>query len=276
MRWAFHAWFFTSFIVWNASALWLGKEQLISGVAASVGLLLSPLVIGGCALPFAWLAERRAEERHQRQIQEMERQKREANLRLLILQAQIEPHFLFNTLASLRASLREDVRVAEAMVDALVRHLRAVLPVIRSDADTSTLAEQVSICSSYLELISIRMEGRLSFGIAVPDSMRGIPFPPMVLLTLVENAVKHGIEPRVGAGRIEIEAEHVRTARGRSVVVRVKDDGVGLSTGPRKGVGLCNVREQLAQRYGELGQLSLCSRAGGGVVACIVVPASGS
>jgi len=188
-----------------------------------------------------------------------------------VLQAQIEPHFLFNTLASLRALLREDVIRAEAMVDALVRHLRAVLPVIRAEGGISTLSDQIAICASYLELMATRMECRLTYDIDVPGTLLHAPFPPLILLTLVENAVKHGVEPKVGAGHISIQARIAGTAD-CAIVTKVVDTGVGLAPGLGRGLGLQNVREHLALRYGERAALSLSSPPEGGAVACIRIP----
>jgi sensor histidine kinase YesM len=226
------------------------------------------------ALPVALLWERRVEERHQREIGELQRHRQAANLRLLVLQAQIEPHFLFNTLASLRALLHEDVAQAEAMIDALVRHLRAVLPVMRADSGLSTLEDQLAICASYLDLMATRMEGRLTYRIEVPSTLLHTPFPPLMLLTLVENAIKHGIEPKTGGGCIHIEAERTSCAAGAAIITRVIDDGVGLSTGLGHGLGLRNVREQLALRYAEQASLSLSTPPEGGAIACIQIPLS--
>jgi hypothetical protein len=275
-RRVFLGWYLASFLAWNWAVIELRMHRLVGPGAPAFGLLLWPVIVVACALPVALLWERRVEERHQREITEIQRQRQEANLKLLVLQAQIEPHFLFNTLASLRALLREDVIQAEAMVDALVRHLRAVLPIMRADSGASTLSDQLAICVSYLELMVTRLEGRFSYGIDVPDALLHAPFPPLMLLTLVENAIKHGIEPKTGAARICIEARLVHTD-GFSILARVIDDGVGLSPGLGHGLGLRNVREQLALRYGEHAALSLSSppEGGAGAVACILIPFEG-
>jgi sensor histidine kinase YesM len=230
----------------------------------------------GLALPVALLWERRVRARHEREIADLQRARQEANLRLLVLQAQIEPHFLFNTLASLRSLIREDIAQAEAMVDSLARHLRAILPAMRTDCGISTLSDQLAICSTYLELMASRMEGRLTYRIDVPCVLLSAPFPPLLLLTLVENAVKHGIEPKAGAGLISIEVRRILSAAGCAIAARVSDDGPGLSTGLTHGLGLKNVREQLALRYGEQAAFSLCSLPCGGAVACIQIPLHGA
>ncbi|MGH8258885.1 MAG: histidine kinase, partial [Steroidobacteraceae bacterium] len=121
------------------------------------------LASGGISLRTYLEEQRRAvEEAHEQELGELQLQRRQADLQLLVLQAQIEPHFLFNTLASLRSLLRQDVGRAEAMLDALVAHLRAALPVIRDTKETSTLEEQLAICSSYLELMTVRLPDRLT------------------------------------------------------------------------------------------------------------------
>ena len=271
----FLGWYVISFLTWNWAALELRVHRLIGPGGPAFGLFLwLPLVVA-CAWPVAVLWERRVEGRHQREIAVLQRHRQETNLKLLVLQAQIEPHFLFNTLASLRALLREDATRAEAMVDALVRHLRAVLPVVRTDSETSTLSDQLVICASYLEIMANRMEGRLAYGIDVPHPLLQTPIRPLMLLTLVENAVKHGIEPKVGAGRIRIEAERMTDTAGFAVAVRVIDNGVGLSRSVGHGLGLRNVREQLALCYGNRAALSLVSPPEGGTIACLQIPLDG-
>jgi hypothetical protein len=271
-RWIFLGWYGLSCLTWNWVIVELRMHRLIGPAGQAYGLLLWLAVMVACALPVALLWERRAEERHQREIAGLQRHRQETNLKLLVLQAQIEPHFLFNTLASLRALLREDATRAEAMVDALVQHLRAVLPVVRTDSAASTLADQLVICGSYLEIMANRMEGRLAYGIDVPPPLLQTPFSPLMLLTLVENAIKHGIEPKVGAGRIRIEAERIVDTTGFAIAVRVIDNGVGLSRSVGHGLGLRNVREQLALRYGSRAALSLVSPPEGGTIACLQIP----
>lgn len=231
------------------------------------------LLSGGLALP-SYLGEQRRliEEARERKVHELQLQKRQADLELLILQAQIEPHFLFNTLASLRSLLRQDVGRAEAMIDALVEHLRATIPVFRQSTQRSTLSEQLRICSSYLELMRVRLPDRLTYRIDVPESLRSASFPPLILLTLVENAVKHGIEPKAGAGHIRIDALREQRAEGAHLRVSVTDNGAGLSAGLGHGVGLSNIRVQLALKYGDRAALSLTSGAEAGAVASIDIP----
>lgn len=274
-RWALLGWYVGSLIIWGGGLVALASQGFIQPRAVPVGMLLWPLFMLTCALPVTWIVERQVEERHQREMADLERHRQETNLKLLVLQAQIEPHFLFNTLASLRALLREDVRQAEAAIDALVQHLRAVLPIVRTETGDSSLSDQLAICSSYLQLMTIRLENRLTFRFEIPGSLLAASVPPLMLLTLVENAVKHGIEPFPGPGYVTIEAERLSRPAGAFMEVRVIDTGAGLSTGPGGGLGLKNIREQLALRYGEQATLSLCSLPAGGTIASIVLPLSG-
>ncbi len=210
----------------------------------------------------------------QREMDSLRRQKSEADLRLTVLQAQVEPHFLFNTLASVRSLVRQDPTRAEATVDALVDHLRATLPKFRAGSGevSPTLADQIEICASYLAVMKVRMGERLEYDIDVPAELRTHAFPPLILISLVENAIKHGIEPKMGGGHVWISAEIIQRGAGPAVAVNVEDDGLGLRPGLSDGVGLANVRAQLETRYGEQARLTLISRDGGGVTATVCVP----
>jgi signal transduction histidine kinase len=232
---------------------------------------------GGLALAAYFGEQRRLlEEARKRQLGEIKLQKEQADLRLLVLQAQVEPHFLFNTLASLRSLLRQDVNRAESTVDALVEHLRSSMPVFRGAKKGSTLADQLRLCASYLELMMVRMSDRLSYGINLPKELEDTYFPPLLLITLVENAIKHGIEPKPGPGRIRIDARREMRSDGAYVVVDVEDNGRGLTTGLGNGVGLANIRAQLALKYGDRALFSLAGGSEGGAVATIAIPESGA
>jgi len=193
----------------------------------------------------------------------------ESDMRLTVLQAQIEPHFLFNTLASIRPLIRQDASRAESALDALAAHLRAVIPQMRTSGTvTSTLGQQADICASYLDLMKVRMGERLRVEINVPPDLRAQPFPPLILLSLVENGIKHGIEPKPGPGKIILKA----SIAGAELQVSVIDDGVGLKDGLSGGLGLANVREQLEMRYQTAARLSIATHAEGGTMAEIVIP----
>jgi LytS/YehU family sensor histidine kinase len=269
---AFRGLFTVFFLTLGATLFTLIIDGITSMSIAIVAMLLLPVISACCAVPVARFLERRFHERQQRELAEVQRRQQETNFRLLVLQAQIEPHFLFNTLASLRALLREDIDQAEGLVDALVSHLRAVIPRIRSDVGTSTLSDQLAICASYLDLMSIRLDGRLTYTIDVPDSLRDAVVPPLMLLTLVENSIKHGIEPKGEYGRVHIDARRSLHPAGAQITIAVTDDGVGLAYPTDGGLGLQNLREQLALRYGDRASLSLVSPAAGGAMASLLIP----
>lgn len=234
-------------------------------------LVIYGLFGGGLALR-AYFSEQRRWQRHKHQqtLDSARRQAQEADLKLGVLQAQVEPHFLFNTLASVRALVRQDPAQAESLLDALVDFLRSTIPLLRDGqaAMHSTLGQQLDICQSYLVLMRLRMGGRLDFNIRAEPALRQQSFPPALLITLVENAIKHGIEPKRGLGLVEI----VATQSDGRLHVQVIDNGVGLQPGLGSGMGLVNVREQLANRFGDKAMLVLSPLAGCGVRAEVVIP----
>jgi sensor histidine kinase YesM len=176
----------------------------------------------------------------------------EAELKLM--QAQVEPHFLFNTLASVQYLTETDPKQASALLGHLIDYLRAALPQLR--ARSSTLAREASLAQAYLSILAMRLGPRLHFDIDVPEELRDHPFPPNLLISLVENAIKHGIEPSADGGTVTLTA----TRAGDSVVVTVADTGCGTSAqtaGSQGGVGLSNVRERVAALYGARGRFSL-------------------
>jgi sensor histidine kinase YesM len=225
-------------------------------------LLLLLIIGGGFALP-AYFSEKKRWADYSRRA--------ETDLKLTVLQAQVEPHFLFNTLASVRSLVTTDPQRAAQTIDALARHLRATLPKFRAQAGfaPSTLAEQFAICASYLELMQLRLGERLAVALDLPEALRDAPFPPLLLISLVENAIKHGVEPKPGAARITLRA---RALDGERLEVLVEDDGAGLALGMGEGTGLANIRAQLVTRFGADASFELEGRASGGVTARLVVP----
>jgi hypothetical protein len=169
--------------------------------------------------------------------------------RLAAMQAQIEPHFLFNTMASVQQLIETDPPAAAKMQANLIKYLRGAVPQMREN--TSTLAREVELSTAYLDILKIRMEDRLTYSIDVPSDLMGTPFPPMMLPTLVENSIKHGLEPLTAGGEVRITA--VRA--GAKLRVCVADTGMGFAHQPGKGVGLANVRERLSAMYGRNAQL---------------------
>jgi signal transduction histidine kinase len=225
-------------------------------------LLLLLIIGGGFALPSYFTEKKRWAEYSRRA---------ETDLRLTVLQAQVEPHFLFNTLASVRSLVATDPGRAAQTIDALARHLRATLPKFRAETGvaTSTLAEQFAICASYLELMRLRIGERLTVALDLPPELGDAPFPPLLLISLVENAVKHGVEPRPGPVQVTLRARALDADR---LEVVVEDSGAGLALGMGTGTGLENVRAQLLTRFGAAASFELAGRESGGVRARIVVP----
>jgi signal transduction histidine kinase len=240
-------------------------------VNALARLTIYFLLGGGLALVGYFSEGRRREQARQQQALAAERSARQASeLKLGVLQAQVEPHFLFNTLAAVRSVIREDPARAEATLDALVDYLRAAIPRLRRGGDVleATLGRQLELCRAYLAVMQLRMGERLAVEVQVDAALAGLPFPPLTLISLVENAIKHGLEPKRGAGRLTISARR----DGAQLEVEVRDDGVGLGELPGSGVGLANIREQLALRYGGRGSLEVRNAPDGGVLARLSVP----
>ncbi len=188
--------------------------------------------------------------------------------RLKVLQAQVEPHFLFNTLANVQALTEVDPAAANQMVGHLIQYLRSSLPRMRQTV--STVAQEIELVEAYLNILKMRMGERLSFFIDVSDAAKSVSFPPMMLPSLVENAIKHGLEPQREGGSIEIVAKVV----GTQLVVSVADSGRGLVATSETvgGVGLTNIRERLAALYGDAARLTLEERPERGVLATITMP----
>jgi hypothetical protein len=187
--------------------------------------------------------------------------------RMEALQAQIEPHFLFNTLASIDQLILTDPPRASRMQQSLIRYLRSAMPQMRESSRPS-LGQQVDLCGAFLEIMAVRMEGRLQPVLRVPEGLKSATFPSMMLQTLVENAIKHGLEPKPEGGRLEIGAQ---VADGQ-LAVHVLDTGVGFVPKGEGGVGLANIRERLKALYNGRAELIITVPPEGGTCATIKVP----
>jgi signal transduction histidine kinase len=188
-----------------------------------------------------------------------------AEARLRLLQAQIEPHFLFNTLANLHTLIGSDPARAQKMLEHLNDYLRATLSATRRAE--GTLGDEFALLRGYLEVLAIRMGPRLAFTLTLPEELSAIPIPPMLLQPLVENAVKHGLEPKIDGGRIDVSARR----EGGMLVITIADTGLGLN-GPSTagtGLGLANVRERLPAGS----TLHLHGKSHGGTTVTIKMPA---
>jgi LytS/YehU family sensor histidine kinase len=187
--------------------------------------------------------------------------------RMEALQAQIEPHFLFNTLASIDQLIQTDPPRASKMQQSLIRYLRSAMPQMR-DGRRPTLGQQVDLSSAFLEIMAVRMEKRLEPVVNVPEGLKSAVFPSMMLQTLVENAIKHGLEPKASGGRLEISGEIIDG----QLAVHVIDNGMGFMPKTDGGVGLANVRERLKALYGARAELIISVPPTGGTCATIKVP----
>ena len=192
--------------------------------------------------------------------------------KLSLLHAQVEPHFLYNTLGSAKYLIASDPVKAEAMLDNLILYLRHSLP---RDADApSTLGDEIVRTRAYLDILKIRMDERLQVSIDLPDELAAVPFPTMMLQTLAENAINHGLEPKTGGGRIWITAR--KDLDGDSITVTVADDGIGFGGDTSgTGIGLKNIRERLKLAYGSAANFTIIANFPEGVAASINVPLAG-
>jgi LytS/YehU family sensor histidine kinase len=197
---------------------------------------------------------------------ELERQALDARLHLL--QAQVAPHFLFNTLANVQALVDAGSPHASTVLRSLIAYLRAAVPVL--DEPAATIERELQLVRPYLELMQMRMPDRLQYAMNVDPAALQVRCPPTTLLTLVENAVRHGIDPAEEGGRIDIDIERL----GERCVVRVTDTGAGLHpSGSGLGTGLTTLRERLQLIFGDAAQLRLTSAAPRGVTVEVEMPA---
>jgi signal transduction histidine kinase len=235
---------------------------------AAVALILG-LVITAAAL----LREREHREAEQALTFELERsrlEKQAVDARLNLLQAQIEPHFLFNTLANVQALVETGSPRAAPVLASLIAYLRATVP--RLHDGVPTLGRELGLVRAYLALMQMRMPDRLHFQVDVPESAADRRFPPMALLTLVENAVRHGIDPAEDGGRIEVAG---RLGIDGGLQLWVADTGVGLSPHAVPGTGLDNLRDRLDAFYGPQATLSMSEVSPHGLRAELTLPPEG-
>ena len=191
---------------------------------------------------------------------------RQMGARLIVLEAQIEPHFLFNTLSNIRRLCQQDLPSGRHMLAQLSRYLHAALPKMRRDH--ASLGDEVDLAMAYLELQKIRMGERLSVSVNIPSEHRAASMPTMMLVTLVENAIKHGLFPLPEGGSVAIDSKR----DGDRLNLTVTDTGRGFVGGSGSGVGLSNIRARLAALYGDRAALRLAGNYPRGVQATITIP----
>jgi len=245
--------------------------SMFSERMAGVTITMSLGIGFGCVAVAAYaLREKHARDEARLHRAEAERQQLEKNMleaKLQLMQAQVEPHFLFNTLANVQHLVETDPPEAGRVLDSLIKYLRAALPQMRES--TTNLGRELDMARAFLEINRVRMGSRLDFAIDVPEPLKQRPFPPMMLISLVENAVKHGVDPCCECGSITIRASE---GDGR-LRVSVEDTGEGIKPKKGGGVGLSNIRERLKALYGTSARLVIEERDPRGVVASIEVPA---
>lgn len=241
--------------------------ERLAGVTITMGLGIG---FGCVVVAGMLLRERHARDQARILRAESERHRLEKSVleaRLQLMQAQVEPHFLFNTLANVQHLVETDPPAAARVLASLIHYLRAALPQMREGA--TNLGREIDMARAFLEIHRVRMGSRLEFAIDVPDPLKARSFPPMMLISLVENAIKHGVDPCCECGRIVIRAEE----GGGRLRVSVADTGEGIAPDQGGGVGLANIRERLKALYGASARLVLEENAPRGVVAWIEVPA---
>jgi len=251
----------------GAPPFWRDQDRLTGFVTLTfAAVLLAPWV----ALA-TLVRQKDALARHQALAFELERSELERqalDARLHRLQAQVAPHFLFNTLANVQALVDAGSPQASAVLRSLIAYLRAAVPLLHEPA--ATLGRELQLVQAYLELMHMRMPDRLQFELRVDDSALALRCPPTMLLTLVENAVRHGVDPSEEGGRIEIDVQR----RNGRCMVRVSDTGVGLEPAASgQGTGLTALRERLQLAFGGEAQLRLSALSPHGVCAELEFPA---
>ena len=234
-------------------------------VGAGIGMSLPcALFVGALELHArAARADARAHETRETNIR-LEAELQQARARLL--EAQIEPHFLFNTLANVRQLQRSDPGAGVAMLGDLIQYLETSLPSLRSES--TTLDRERALVAAYLRLHRPRFGSRLRFDISFPEPLLGCVVPSMMLLTLVENSLKHGLSPLPDGGSIQLFAER----SGGSLLLTVADTGAGMRSGIGGGMGLANIRSRLRLRYGDRARLNLSLNEPRGVRASLQLP----
>jgi hypothetical protein len=221
------------------------RWRLVNNLASGVFMGTIGAIVFSARIRVAFAESERHRADAERQA--LTRQMMEARLKLL--QAQVEPHFLYNTLANVQALIEVDPPKAAQMIEHLIQYLRAALPQMRENG--STLGRELDLAHAYLSIMKIRMGERLHFEVQVSDALRDLSFPPMMLASVVENAVRHGLCGSAPGGQVRIRAEQTADRLRVSVI----DDGEGFQADAKEGVGLSNIRERLQALYGGAARL---------------------
>jgi hypothetical protein len=289
LNWALHRFQGLTAITWKTSvvAILLGcvlglpvarlcDVGVLGGRFLDAGVLLPPLagalVFGPIVAHYfharAQVAEGQARLRGE-MLRRLEDEQRLTEAELKLLQAQIEPHFLFNTLSNILQLVDADPPNAKRMLLNLTSYLRASLH--RTRAGATTVGEELNLVRAYLEIQAVRMGTRLAYRIDCPVELRGLALPPLLLQPLVENAVRHGLEPGPGGGEVRVQVAR----EDHALVLRVQDTGVGLDPERPSGVGLANVRARVRAVSGGRGSLAMSPHPPHGLSVRIALPLSG-
>jgi sensor histidine kinase YesM len=237
-----------------------------------VGDTLRMSVIGGTVALIHLLRERSdaaATATHETQVAQQALAQQTLEARLQLMEAQIEPHFIFNSIANVQRLFETEPESGERLLENLKTYMRAALRQMRETG--ATLGRETELCRAYLEVLRARMDERLRFTIDVPAELENHAFPPMMVITLVENAIKHGIGGSPIGGLVSVRA----CRNGERLRVEVADTGGGFRGSSGTGIGLANTRARLAALFGDRAELALWSNEPSGVVASIEIP-SGS
>jgi sensor histidine kinase YesM len=260
-------------VIWNGtnpSILLTNRSVLTESAVIAIGVALLLYMVRSAAE--RRFARAMAESRQKEFAASSARMLAEARLRAL--QAQIEPHFLYNTLANVVSLIGPQPAQAQHMLERFIDYLRASLAASRSD--DATLASEAGLIAAYLDVLAVRMGDRLRYRIELPDELRQFRIAPMLLQPVVENAIAHGLEPKVEGGEIVVSAQ----VEGEQVCVRISDTGAGLNeSAPRKpggGVGLSNLRERLRSLYGTAAKVELLENQPCGMTVRLMLPLNAS
>jgi len=270
---------FAAFVLGSAIGHWLAFRWIYASpthtmstvLPAAVAWSLLTYALGAASIVGAMYWWRRGsvirQELHRTRVGLLALQADRAEAELMRLRTQVEPHFLFNTVATVVQLVRSDPAAAHRTLARLIDYMSASRAHMR--CEETTLAEELRLTEGYLEIQCLRMEARLRYAIDVAPDLRGNRVPPAALLTLVENAIKHGLAPRKRGGALRIAAHR----EGGWLVVSVADDGIGLRAVSGRGSGLANVRARIQGLYGGDASLRLASAAEGGTTATLRLPA---
>ena len=227
-------------------------------------------LVSGAIILVRHRARETAARLHESEVTRLQLDQQRVATELQVLQSQIEPHFLFNTLATIRRLYQTDLARGRSTLADFIHYLKSALPEMR--ASETTLGREVDLIAAYLDVLRVRMGIRLEYEIDVAPALRDQRIPPLSLATLVENSIKHGLSALPEGGKVSVRA----WIDGDELVVRVTDTGLGIRASGGTGTGLANLRVRLRGLYGEAGQLVLTRNDPRGLAATLSIPALGT